>query len=470
VSGPSESNGYIEFQYNDGNNIRDEIAADNYVEFGIVGSLADLAGPVSRLQFTCYDAFDLSTPITDVNSMRCVKVQATLTNPAKVDQDMTFTTQAYIRTNALPAAGGGISKKSAPWPAFDPVAGQYPALAQISSTQYLCAYEGDNQDGYACVLTVYPDDWSISAGAFLEYDTKSGLYPAVARISDTHFLCAYSGDRSDGFACVLEYTGPATLSKRSSLEFYTADCSTPALCQIDTTHYLCAYSDLETGYTTSAVVLTVDAGSWSISSGTSSSFPSAPAPNPVLAKIDETHYLCVYEGQTGGTHGAAVVLTVNPADWTISAGTHFDFFGECADSAEVAKIDDTHYLCSYICSGDGRVTVLAVNPADWTVTKEPGPDFFIGSTSGSLPLCGIDSASFLCAYDSVLDGGTAVVLTVNVGDWSISKTTPLVFEGGDCVQHALCQIDARHYLCAYSGPGSAGIAGVLESSGDGILP
>jgi hypothetical protein len=165
-----------------------------------------------------------------------------------------------------------------------------------------------------------------------------------------------------------------------------------------------------------------------------------------------------------------VVLTVNPAGWTVGAGVHFDFFGECAGAAEVAKIDETHYLCSYMCSSDGRVTVLTVNPADWTVTKEPGPDFFIASTTGSLPLCQIDSTSFLCAYDSVSDGGTAVVLNLNVSDWSISKKAPLVFEAGNCVQHVLCQIDARRYLCAYSGAGSASVAGVLESSGDGILP
>ncbi|MHC4625087.1 MAG: PilW family protein, partial [Planctomycetota bacterium] len=234
VSGPSETNGYIEFQASDGNNMRYDIAADNHVEFGMVGNPANLAGPVSRLQFTCYDAFDLTTPITDVNSIRCVKVQATLTNLAKVDQDMTFTTQAYIRTNALPAAGGGISKKSAPWPEFDPVTGQYPALAKISDTEYLCAYRGDGYDGWACIVTVNPADWSVSAATFLEYDTKDVQTPALAKIDDTHLLCAYVGDKTDGFACVLEYTGPATLSKRSSLEFYTADCSTPALCQIDT--------------------------------------------------------------------------------------------------------------------------------------------------------------------------------------------------------------------------------------------
>ena len=114
VSDSSETNGYIEFLDNDKNNVRYDIGASNNVEFGPVGSLSDLAGPVSQLQFTCYDASDLTTPIMDVNSIRSVKVETTVTNPAILDQDMNFTTQAYIRTNAL-LSPPEISKLSEPW-------------------------------------------------------------------------------------------------------------------------------------------------------------------------------------------------------------------------------------------------------------------------------------------------------------------------------------------------------------------
>jgi type II secretory pathway pseudopilin PulG len=98
VSGPSETNGYIEFENNDANNLRFDISGtSNYVEFGPVGALYDLAGPVSQLQFTCYDGNDFDTPITDVNSIRFIKMQTTVTNPAAMGQDKTFTTSVYLR-------------------------------------------------------------------------------------------------------------------------------------------------------------------------------------------------------------------------------------------------------------------------------------------------------------------------------------------------------------------------------------
>lgn len=103
VSDSAETNGYIEFQDNDGNTLRYDIGANSYVEFGPFGDLSDLAGPVSKLQFTCYDACDLDTalsPITDVNVIRTVKVEATVTNSASLGKDKAFTTWVYLRTNA----------------------------------------------------------------------------------------------------------------------------------------------------------------------------------------------------------------------------------------------------------------------------------------------------------------------------------------------------------------------------------
>ena len=98
VSDSNVTTGYIEFEDNDGNTLRYDIAA-NYVEFGVVGDLNDLAGPVSTLQFTCYDANDFNTAITDGNDIRLVQVQTTLTNPAPLGADRTFTAQVYLRTN-----------------------------------------------------------------------------------------------------------------------------------------------------------------------------------------------------------------------------------------------------------------------------------------------------------------------------------------------------------------------------------
>jgi len=106
VSESSVTSGYIQFVANDSNTFKYEYVAgenNNYVEFGPQpGTLSDLAGPVSSLKFTCYDACDLDTPllpVTDVNIIRTVRVDATVTNSGSMGQNKTFTTWVYLRTN-----------------------------------------------------------------------------------------------------------------------------------------------------------------------------------------------------------------------------------------------------------------------------------------------------------------------------------------------------------------------------------
>jgi len=101
VSDSAETNGYIEFQDNAGATFRYDIGEDSYVEFGPMGSLSELAGPVSQLQFACFDACDLDTPITDGNGIRSVKFTTTLLNPSAQGRDRTFTGRAYLRANTI---------------------------------------------------------------------------------------------------------------------------------------------------------------------------------------------------------------------------------------------------------------------------------------------------------------------------------------------------------------------------------
>jgi len=108
VSGPNVVSGYIEFKDNNSVTFRYDVSS-SYVEYGQIGNLSSLAGPVSQLQFTCYDYNDFNTPTTDVNSIRLVKIQTTLTNSLLHSQDKTLTASVYPRANGNNTGNGGIS-------------------------------------------------------------------------------------------------------------------------------------------------------------------------------------------------------------------------------------------------------------------------------------------------------------------------------------------------------------------------
>ena len=159
VSDSSLTNGFIEFADSDGDVNRYDIrSANNYVEYGPVGTLSDLAGPVSSLKFTCYDACNLDTalsPVTDVNVIRLVKVEAAFTNSASLGQPKTFTAWAYLRTNSI---GGADSS----WQTT------YDYAKGIQDTNVF-AYKGNSSGGSAPPLSA-----SIPSDAYVfnpsEYD------------------------------------------------------------------------------------------------------------------------------------------------------------------------------------------------------------------------------------------------------------------------------------------------------------
>ena len=355
VSDSNETDGYIEFEDNDGNTLRYDInSTSNYVEFGLVGDLSDLAGPISQLQFTftCYDACDLDTPITDVNEIRTVEVQTTLTNSAALGADKTFTTTVYLRVNDSNGTGGGGDPnitKGTPFE-YDGVIGLIPALAQIDSTHYLCAYGGPDKDmGWSVVLTVDTGTWEITKGTAFQFESVKAKTPALIQVDSTHYLCAYAGDGDDGTAVILTVnTSTWAITKEppeTPFEFDGVKGKTPALAQIDSTHYLCAYAgDGDVGTIT---VLTVDTGTWAITEEeTSLVFNADKGKEPALAQIDSTHYLLTYSDGGDDDSGHYIgKVHYRPSKGFIQ--TNVIKFSDCSDIKKGKKNNDLENIIQY---------------------------------------------------------------------------------------------------------------------------
>jgi type II secretory pathway pseudopilin PulG len=475
VSDFSEVTGYIEFEDNDGNTMRYEVGAGNLVQFGPVGNLSELAGPVSQLQFACYDACDLDTPITDVNQIRSVKVQSTFTNAAALGRDQSFTAQAYLRTNAL---GGAASETVMEEPGseleFDASNGQSPVLCQIDTSHHLCVYKGmggASGKGMSVVLTVDTGNWTISNGIPFVFDAKACGGPDLAQIDATNYLCVYGGDKGDGYAVILT-VNPATwlITSGTPFEFDTQDCGGPRLSQIDDDDYLCVYSgNGGDGY---AVILTVDTVTRTITKGTAFEFDTDEAGHIAVSNIDDVHHLCAYRKMGAG--GWAVVLTADAVTKTVTKeATLFQFELQQAMHNELIKIDQNHYLCGYRgWSESGQVFIMTVDTGTWAIGK--GTTILYDSLQSEYPAFEwITGDDYLLAYTgqrpSEADIGKAVVLTVDTQTDSVSKGTDFTHDDEEGMTPDLSKVDDSHFLCAYEGVMNDGFATIL-AIGAPILP
>ncbi len=459
VSDPDVVNGFIEFEANDAITYRYEISSDRNVEFGPVGNLSELAGPVSQLQFTCYDAQDLDTAITDIDQIRGVKVQTTLTNMAPLGQDKNFVAIAYLRTNSIKNLPP-IYKEPASSFEFNVVLGAEPALVQVEPKRYLCAYTGPGTDGWALVVEVDTDSWTLNRATPFEFDLTTGTTPALSRIDATHYLCAYTGPGNDGYVVILS-VDPSdwTITKGPELEYDGTNGEAPALVAIDSTHHLCVYQG--TGDDGWAVVFDVDTGSDTVVVNSSFEFEIQSCMRPALVEIKQGYYLCAYEGPQND--GWATVLKVSLGSYSISSPSTFEYDIVSGQGPALARIDISHYLCAYAGTSDnGYAVVLSVQQGTWQISR--GTPFQYDSNKSISPdLKWIDGSRFLCVYEGPSLDAWSNILTVDTDDWTITKDQRVEYDSVGGETPALAMVEGDYYLCVYQGSNNDGWACILST-------
>ena len=458
VSESSATNGYIEFKDADNVVYRYQVTS-GIVQFGQVGSLADLAGPVSKFQITCYDDNDLDTPLTistsGVGDIRFIKVAVTMTNSSSLGQDKDLVASAYLRVGeetAKPSIIGPDSKTIAMCKIDDThflfadgdnkvmvlqldlltntttAVSSYttsrdremPAICKIDDTHYLWAYHRQNR-GYASVLTVNNSNWNISEGSLYQFG-RNGEWPALAKIDSTHYLCLYTGQGSDGWATVLTvgtYYGNWYVSRVRDFEYDNRYGKYASIAKIDSEHYLCVFNDGDA----EAIVMEVDSGSYYMSIEDTYVFCTDPFDGRMpLIKIDDEHYLCMYSYDRDYNRTYAFILEVDSYwrwgrwNWDIDGMSSLLVVAERDNSMDLAQLDTNNYVCVYTDRNrDNSYYVdMSVNTSSWAITKGSPTVFHTDRLEGGSPIIEtINSTRGLSIYS---DNDDTYGLIIGSGD------------------------------------------------------
>lgn len=210
VSNSLETIGYIEFEDNDAETIRYDVNSTTYyVEFGPVGNLSDLAGPVSQFQFTCYDPCDLDISITDVNSIRFVKAETIVTNSADVSQNKTLTAAVYLRTNGNSGSGSGTTTQTT-----------YDYFNRTQGTN-IYAYDGENNQKLPKSLST-PSD-ILSSGEYDSIELDDGTFHTYNvslknNYATMRFVIQIDESETDVTQITATFNGKGVNSKSSSTD------------------------------------------------------------------------------------------------------------------------------------------------------------------------------------------------------------------------------------------------------------
>jgi len=97
ISGHTSDDGYLEFEAADGMVYRCVLGTGGWVEYGPVGNIQPLAGPVEYLRFACYDGRDVMNPVSDPNGACLVTWEAGFRNSDASATVRTVTGACYLR-------------------------------------------------------------------------------------------------------------------------------------------------------------------------------------------------------------------------------------------------------------------------------------------------------------------------------------------------------------------------------------
>jgi hypothetical protein len=99
VSASLNDAGYIEFEAEGGMVYRCTLGTRGYIEFGPVGKLHDLAGPVEYLRFACYSDADFDRPLQTPDAVRLVSWEVGLKSTGSLTQGKSVAGACCLRVH-----------------------------------------------------------------------------------------------------------------------------------------------------------------------------------------------------------------------------------------------------------------------------------------------------------------------------------------------------------------------------------
>ncbi len=102
VSASSADSGYLEFEAPDGVLYRCALGSRQYIGFGPVGNLCELAGPVEYLRFACYNDTDFGRPLSTPDGVRLVTWEAGLKRAGSLTRGKSVVGACCLRVEVEP--------------------------------------------------------------------------------------------------------------------------------------------------------------------------------------------------------------------------------------------------------------------------------------------------------------------------------------------------------------------------------
>lgn len=230
-------------------------------------------------------------------------------------------------------------------------------------------------------------------------------------------------------------------------EWETVNGTAPKAAKLDDTHWLLVW---EASTTTLAIVQEVDEDGVVTNIGTPYTIESSGASETmpvVCVGATANQALVVY--RSTDSDGFARVLSINPSTWEVTGGTAIEFEIDTMLSQALFHLRDDIFVAAWRGTGnDGYITALTVSGT--TVTMPVAAFEFDTADARSPHIEAIDANHVLLVHEGNGADGFARVINVNPSTFACTQVDFLEFETVDGRYVSVNRLDTTHYLVTWT--------------------
>ena len=310
---------------------------------------------------------------------------------------------SVIKTFSLDSQGRVVTELDALVHDGAGIAENHGSLVFIDSTHFALAHFDSASDGHIKTFSI-DGSFVITQIDDLEHDTTEGKHNSLILLDSTHLALAYAGPDGDGFVKTFSFNGTTfgSITELNSLEHDTAAGTNNSLVKIDDTHLILAYSgDTVDGF---FKTFAID-GSYIISEIASLEYDTVGSSAPSLVMIDSTHFFLAYSDST--TVSRIITVSIDGNYENITVLDTLIRSGVIGQGNSVVKIDGTHFiLVTTIAGNDGGIVTFSIN-GSFVITEIDSLEHDTNNGDNN-SLVMMDATHFILAYK---DGSGGAIKT-----------------------------------------------------------
>jgi len=348
---------------------------------------------------------------------------------------------------------------------FDTSSGLNPAMIKISGNVYAIAYQGSGDDGFIETVTIN-DTGSITNPSIdlLEFDTGNGREPSIVNVAGEVYAVAYRGRGNDGFVKTIQIEADGSINDTiiDELEYETSKGLTPDMIRIDGGVFAIAYRGPgDDGYI--STILISDNGLIQDSVVDTFEYDTAQCSTPEITRIADGNYAVVYTGQAGDGFIKTVGIENNGTiDETVIDSLEFDT--SSGKEPKIINIDGDIYSIAYRgAGGDAFIKTIEISE-DGQIGDSVIDEYAHDTRAGNEPsIVTIGRNIYGIAYGGDRsDGYLSTIKIDNNGSIDKTRIDSLEFDTSKGLDADIIYIGDGVFAIAYAGSGNDGYLKTFE--------